>query len=253
MCRALNAVRVQHCESCGVTLHPSSALSSTRVPAAPPVEVLQDTVDTVIPEPIAAAAATPGPSPTAAPEVEAIARRIDTPMSAVTSHPDVGKDAEGEEIPLPVTFTSVPHLRPMARVLGLAVAIAAALVLAYQFGARPEVFVANAHRVGPALGTAPALVLPGPLPAAQAQKDPPFAAWPNAAPSVTPEIPSGMGLLKTATARPGRRIFVGGHLAGQTPHSVLVKCGRTTLKIGSTGRSRAIDVPCGQEISLDKT
>jgi hypothetical protein len=78
------------------------------------------------------------------------------------------------------------------------------------------------------------------------------AASPNAAQPEKNDIPSGMGLLNTANAPPGRRIMVGGHAAGETPNAVLVKCGATTLKIGNGGLARSIDVPCGQEIRVDK-
>jgi hypothetical protein len=60
-----------------------------------------------------------------------------------------------------------------------------------------------------------------------------------------------MGLLSTANAQPGHRIFVDGLTLGQTPKSVLVKCGRASVKIGSAGHLRVLDIPCGKEISVD--
>jgi serine/threonine-protein kinase len=59
-----------------------------------------------------------------------------------------------------------------------------------------------------------------------------------------------MGLLRTTGALPGRRIFVDDHTVGQTPESVLVRCGERSIKIGSAGRQEVIDVPCGRELSV---
>jgi hypothetical protein len=59
-----------------------------------------------------------------------------------------------------------------------------------------------------------------------------------------------MGRLSTADAPSGRRIFIGGRAVGQTPGSVLVKCGNARVKIGSAGHTHTVDVPCGAEISL---
>jgi hypothetical protein len=68
-------------------------------------------------------------------------------------------------------------------------------------------------------------------------------------PSTTP-IPPDMGLLETSEAQPGHRIFVNEHIVGQTPQSVLVKCGNTTVKIGSAGEPRVVDIPCGRKVSV---
>jgi serine/threonine-protein kinase len=62
------------------------------------------------------------------------------------------------------------------------------------------------------------------------------------------DLPAGSGLVKTEGAPPGRRIFVDDRTVGQTPESVVVKCGTHQIKIGSAGTARAVDVPCGGEI-----
>lgn len=75
-----------------------------------------------------------------------------------------------------------------------------------------------------------------------------------AAPAVTepaaPPIPADASVLSTEDARPGHRIFVDGRTLGQTPDSVLVKCGPARIKIGSAGQTRTIDLPCGREIRV---
>jgi hypothetical protein len=37
---------------------------------------------------------------------------------------------------------------------------------------------------------------------------------------------------------------------GQTPESVVVKCGARSIKLGSAGSTQTIDVPCGSEITV---
>jgi hypothetical protein len=93
---------------------------------------------------------------------------------------------------------------------------------------------------------------PAPVPAAApsmtASSTPAVAA--GLAPAARPAIPPDMGLVITASAPPGHRIYVDERVVGQTPRSVLVTCGMAFVKIGSAGRTRALEVPCGQEISL---
>jgi hypothetical protein len=55
------------------------------------------------------------------------------------------------------------------------------------------------------------------------------------------------GLLKTTYAPDGRRVFVDGRVVGQTPLAARVPCGRHTVRIGSTGGTLTVDVPCGGE------
>lgn len=64
------------------------------------------------------------------------------------------------------------------------------------------------------------------------------------------EIAQGTGVVKTTGAPPGRRIFVDHRARGQTPDSVTVKCGRHSIRLGSTGRPQMVDVPCGGEVTV---
>jgi serine/threonine-protein kinase len=69
------------------------------------------------------------------------------------------------------------------------------------------------------------------------------------APSGAQPIPPDMGLFDPGDAPPGHRIFVDGRTVGQTPQSVLVKCGKATVKIGSAGQPQALDIPCGGKLT----
>ncbi len=58
------------------------------------------------------------------------------------------------------------------------------------------------------------------------------------------------GRVTTLGTAPGRRIFVDERTVGQTPEAVVVKCGVRKIKVGSTGSTQSIDVPCGGEIAV---
>jgi hypothetical protein len=75
---------------------------------------------------------------------------------------------------------------------------------------------------------------------------------PSTSTSASAASPSSMGLLRTSAAPAGYRIFVDGQTVGQTPAAVLVDCGARSVKVGSAGRPRTIDVPCGGEISVGR-
>ena len=64
------------------------------------------------------------------------------------------------------------------------------------------------------------------------------------------ELPPGMGRIRTAGAAAGRRIFVDERTLGQTPESVVVKCGARAVKLGSAGSTHTVEVPCGGEITV---
>ena len=62
-------------------------------------------------------------------------------------------------------------------------------------------------------------------------------------------VAEGMGRVTTLGTAPGRRIFVDEKTVGQTPEAVVVKCGVRKIKLGSSGSTQSIDVPCGGEIA----
>lgn len=63
-------------------------------------------------------------------------------------------------------------------------------------------------------------------------------------------LAADMGRIRTAGAVAGRRIFVDDKTVGQTPASVVVKCGRHTVKLGSAGKPQTLDVPCRGDVSF---
>jgi serine/threonine protein kinase len=107
----------------------------------------------------------------------------------------------------------------------------------------PAATVALAIAEPTTAGATPSASLPSPPSSAASAQSTPLSTSASA-------IAPGMGLLKTKDLAAGRRIFVDERTAGQTPESVLVKCGERAVKIGSSGRRQVVDVPCGGEISV---
>ncbi len=64
---------------------------------------------------------------------------------------------------------------------------------------------------------------------------------------------SGSGtLVVSGPATHGFRVYVDGRLVGDAPQRVALPCGAHSLRIGSRGSTRQIDVPCGGELSLTR-
>jgi eukaryotic-like serine/threonine-protein kinase len=116
--------------------------------------------------------------------------------------------------------------------------------------ARTWLDVTESNKAGAPGPTAPttaeaAPAPPAPLASASSEPAPPA----NTSAEPAAAIPGDMGMLKTTGLAPGRRIFVDERTVGQTPESVLVKCGAHTVMIGSAGRRQAVDIPCGGELN----
>jgi hypothetical protein len=215
MCGTVNPGRLRYCQACGMTLRPSK----------PPISVSPVLAEALaVAEPAEVLAE---PAPAVVP-TEPHPLQIETPLSSTTDV--VPAEAEAEEQTEAGEGVALDwRPRRTAAALALVGALAGALVLQH---------VARNRSVAPPTTATPTTTTPLPEPAA----DP--------APSPQPEIPSGMGLLKTVGAPPGHRIFVDGRAVGQTPRSVLVKCGPVRVKIGSAGHSRDLEVPCGEEVAF---
>src|SRR5262249_23932106 len=113
---------------------------------------------------------------------------------------------------------------------------------------------------------APTSASPNP-PAVQASAKPPSAAASDKAPSPaasssagqsqaqTPAasasasaIPAGMGDILTQPSAAGHRIFVDDRVLGNSPDPVRVRCGKHSVRIGSAGMLKDVDVPCAGSI-----
>jgi hypothetical protein len=61
---------------------------------------------------------------------------------------------------------------------------------------------------------------------------------------------SSQALVLLPRSSKGHRIYVDGRVVGSGPEPVTVKCGRHSIKIGSAGKPRIKELPCGGEITL---
>ena len=143
-----------------------------------------------------------------------------------------------------------PRRRPR-RALSAIVAFAAAAALPISFHHAPP----RAHHAVVAAKSAPsapsALAAPPPpvvAPAAVLATTQAPAALLAEAPAAAPtEAPaSTTGKLRVTTA--GRRVFVDRHIIGEGPRTFVVACGVHKVRVGSTGKTQTIDIPCDGEI-----
>lgn len=66
------------------------------------------------------------------------------------------------------------------------------------------------------------------------------------APSVAPT----MTLVRFPRSAIGHRVWIDDALVGGDDRPLKTKCGRRTIKIGSQGKRRTLDLPCGRELAL---
>ncbi len=105
--------------------------------------------------------------------------------------------------------------------------------------ARPQSPVADPSRV-----TRPTQSIEAPTPAPS---------FPQAAPAVTPPAPSAeatRGTLELPPWTKGHRIYLNGHVVGEGPGPLQVRCGPHLVRLGSAGRELSVAVPCGGEMRV---
>jgi serine/threonine-protein kinase len=173
--------------------------------------------------------ATTPTTPLAEPELQSLAERdrhSDTPTAIVTH----------DELPM----ASVEPRR-MGRWVALLGSMGAALVAGF------AVVASGAHAGAPA-------------PAASATRTArSFVASPPRD-RVTPRgraewvepLPDDTGLLDTPSALWNHRVFVDGQARGAGGDIIRLPCGKHTVRLGSTGRTQTIDVPCGGTVAIDR-
>jgi hypothetical protein len=81
-----------------------------------------------------------------------------------------------------------------------------------------------------------------PLPATVA------AAAPASVAAATPAPAPTVGTLRLDESAQGQRVFVDG--VALSAAAAIVRCGPHEVAVGSTGRTRSIDVPCGGEVTV---
>ncbi len=99
----------------------------------------------------------------------------------------------------------------------------------------------------PATATAPAVTAASKPAVATATPSPPL---PTSPPPAAHASSSTEGDIVTPPKAGGHRVFVDGRYAGDSPGPIRVHCGQHTVKVGSGGVAKPVNVPCGGEISV---
>jgi hypothetical protein len=151
--------------------------------------------------------------------------------------------------------TSSPPSAPKARRLWPRVLMGGGAVLVSLIATNAARHVLAGRRSGEASG----LTAPTSVQVASAGVDvPPIAVAPSlpstheAAASLTtatPPMPTAGSVRVTVK---GPRVFIDGRFAGEGPRTFPLLCGAHEVQVGSAGVVRAIDVPCGGEIVIEK-
>jgi serine/threonine-protein kinase len=164
-------------------------------------------------------------------------------------------EASETDSPLPTTLPPMPAPRPSLSTSASASASAEAATEAGIPSTAPSDSAAPAASeaaspspVGSASASASAAASASAVPSASVA--PSASAAPASAAKPSAAVAEGMGIVTTSGAAPGRRIFVDDRTVGQTPQSITVKCGSHSVRIGSSGKTQTIDVPCGGEVGV---
>jgi hypothetical protein len=94
----------------------------------------------------------------------------------------------------------------------------------------------------------PAVVASEPAVAVAPAEPPPLAAAATAAPLPPRPSTSNIGTLRVDPQAEGHRVWVDGTML--TAQAAILQCGTHRVRVGSFGHPRAIDVPCGGEITV---
>ncbi len=100
--------------------------------------------------------------------------------------------------------------------------------------------------------TAPLVIAPAPssLPKVAMPSPASSASSPARAAAAAPSASTGR--LVTAPAELGHRVFVDGRFAGGGGTPLTVRCGRHDVRVGSAGRLRTVEIPCGGEVEVTR-
>ena len=206
------------------------------------------------------------------------------PASESPQAPEVSEPASQQPALLDSVAPALPRSKfafPVAlAAAGLAVGLAAALVVVGTSGQRTT----GGTRVQPPLAPPqpPASTLPNSAASSAEDTPPPSAVARPASPSATatstprtasstastataapaispvPTAPlaaaaaisatnadSNMGTVLLPTWTRGRRVYVDGHVVGEGPEPIHLRCGQHVLRLGSAGEEQTVTVPCG--------
>jgi hypothetical protein len=106
--------------------------------------------------------------------------------------------------------------------------------------------------------SAPPVVAPAPpaLPSTDSPSSPSPSATSTSPPAIPvedlprPSVPPDMTLVSFPDYAQGHRIYVDGAILATGSSPTKLRCGRRNIRIGSAGKARDLDLPCGRELIL---
>ncbi len=190
------------------------------------------------------------PAPPLSPDpAEEEAASNETPMPVITPPKEPARPAQpSEPVVLPVRSALVPLAAAAAIALLGGVGIVRWRMVAHESSERPKVASAQTGSVVSASAPPP----PEPTAALELAAPSEPTAPPEQAPSSAEAPTPTSGILSSPAGADGHRIFVDGKLVGQAPITVSLSCGSHVVRVGSHGRPRRIDVPCGGEVTASR-
>jgi hypothetical protein len=66
-----------------------------------------------------------------------------------------------------------------------------------------------------------------------------------------PSVPKSISIVTFPRSPISHRVWIDGVLVGSDAKPIEVGCGRRAIKIGSQGKTRVVDLPCGRNVTLD--
>ncbi|GEM_PF-1579043 len=187
--------------------------------------------------------------------------------------PPVVPGAFGTEVPpaapaFAMAMGSDEALRPRRRrviaIVGAwVVSLAATAAIFYFLGSRDEESSDDGAASTLSTATASSAEAPVPSETTSAEPPPPPTEAPPATASAPPASasvasapsqaasgkPPTTGILKTKAW--GRRVYIDGRIVGEGGRPLTVPCGTRRVKIGSTGKTRVMNIPCGGTLQVD--
>lgn len=171
------------------------------------------------------------------------------PLDAPPRSPTASSESSSESASLSIVGAR-PASRKGRRVAFMALAVAGGAILGYvglSRGRRPaEPLSAESASAAPVATAAPSSTPSAPVnlpvesssPLSEAVAPTPSAAAP-------PKSTSAFGDLVAPKETGGHRVYVDGHVVGQSPGTFHVRCGRHAVRIGSGAATKTVNVPCG--------
>lgn len=192
--------------------------------------------------------ASPAPPKAAEPEETPPKEATPSPKDATPKPEEAAPQQATPKLELPVAPVQTNGAvaidsarRAPSRAVPLAFVAAAALAATIVFALRPRPSIAPAAI--PATATAATATT------AISSAGAPVAAASSSPPAPVP-IPSDMGRVDLPPGAAGHRVYADGRVVGDGSQSVLVRCGKHEMRLGSTGAAQDVDVPCGRSVMM---